>query len=309
MEEMTRPLLSVIFANKNRNALLGNSLAYWRRQRGMNTGDIELVVADDGSSLLPTKECEDYGAHLVMVPPDLARRNPSVAWNKGLAVAQGLVKACTHAEVVPSLDAARYLYGVCMADRKALNGMLIWAPDINSEWDVKMVERPIKTSDLPRLRIWAVRANMTTFRLQPEHNGFVRGIGDPAKLEGLPNFWGATSEFGAHTNEEIKNRFRGFFWNNLFAMRAEVWEWINFNRPSRDWGMDDEDSQRRNQILQLAYVFTDDCYGYHQHHGPEFRGPSDDHRDYVTLADARLLDMCPNTADNKLALKRGMFWG
>lgn len=295
--------LSIVIPNKNRNAYLGRSLQAWREQNLFeNPEDLELLLCDDGSDSPPVDLCMEYGAKLIPVVPNKARMGPCIAWNEGLRSGTGEVLACTHPEIVPDSDVARYLYGACTGNPEFLQDLSFWIPDISEDWT--LIERPMTVDDILRLREFAVRANVVVLRMAPD----IQVPAEPRLTQADPAFWDFKTEFGGHTNGEIRWRLRGFFWNNLFAMRREVWKWINYFRPSNDWGVDDSDFQERNSILKITYAFTDDTFAYHQYHGPEFRGPINDHFKFVTEEDARLLHLYPETAREELNLCRTRFW-
>jgi glycosyltransferase involved in cell wall biosynthesis len=299
------PKLSVVFAHKDRNGLLSNTLACWRKQTVLPPGEIELIVVDDGSRVLPTAECAEFGARVLPIQGEPTRKGPSVAWNAGLRIASGEVIACTHPEIAPGRDCARFLYGACAGDPVALEGIRTWLPEPVRPGAIRVTEGEVFEWDFDRLRAHAVRANVSVLRLRPG-----QGVGDdPDSLGDDPAFWNWKTEFGGHTNAEIRYRFRGFFWNNMFAYRSSVWRWMNYFRPSGDWGIDDTDIQERNRFLQIAYAFGNDGpFGYHQAHEPGFRSGVDDLHKFTSLDDARLCFLYPDTAGEPCPLNRGEFW-
>lgn len=307
---MTQPLLSIVLAHKNRKQLLHTTLSYWGRQERFAEGEIEVVVVDDGSRDMPNDVVAQFPyARCLNLGGDTARKGPTVAWNAGLKEARGLVKACSHPEIVPNKHCGRFLYGACTGDESMLEDLDIWLPGRESTWDGKVNERRVKGSvHAQRLSEFAVRANITVLRLKAEHNELLAGGIDPDDLYQLGGFWDFETEFGRHTNREIMRRFRGFYWNNLFAMRDELWHWSGYFRESNDWGVDDTDSQERNIFLGISYAFSDQALAYHQWHGPEFRGGILDLFKYTDLDSARLLHLYPELRDYPLNLKREPFW-
>jgi glycosyltransferase involved in cell wall biosynthesis len=303
-----RPKLSVVIAHHNRNAQLALALRFWRRQRGLAPDEVELVVVDDGSVVVPARLCAEHAARLVHCPPSANRRGPSTPWTEGLRAAEGEVLACTHPEIVPGLDVARYLYGVPAGAPELLEGLEVWIPEAPRPGDVAVRERALCYEDVPRLAGHAVRANAPVYRLHPDHAQVLAVAQDPAAVEGAAAFWDRETEFGGHSNLEIRHRFRAFFWNNLFSMRAELWRWIGYHRPSDDWGIDDTDFQERNRFLGITYAFTSSVFGYHLWHGPECRSGLTDLHDWKDLEDARLVWLYPETAGAECPLRRGDFW-
>lgn len=301
------PKLSVVIAYQDRADQVVRSLDAWSRQDDCGGSvDIETILVDDGSRYgIPVGIGERYGTRIIQIQGDPTRRNPAVAWNAGLRAATGDVLACTHPEIIPSNNVARFMVGTCLGDPRILDRLRVWVPGKGPGWDQGIKEVVLSDEAIHRLSGYAVRANVTVFR-QVEGQPLPEDLTDLSRSG--PAFWQSPTDFGGHTNEEILRRFRGFFWNNLFALRADTWRWINYHRPSRDWGMDDEDFQRRNQILGITYAFTDCAWGIHQVHSGSCRGPSDDHFDFKTLDDARLVWLHPETKDQTLALSRKFFW-
>jgi len=300
-------LLSVILAHKDRNHLLEMTLKNWRHQRGnapqwqFQNDNIELIVVDDGSERPPMDICEKYKARVVLLG-DSQRKNPSAAWNAGLRIANGKVLACTHAEIVPNLDCARYLYGSCVGEPEYMKGLRVWAPYPSRPED-GLVEKEIEGEEIKRLGEWAIRANVSVYRLRASSNRSCLDEGfDPDCLQNDSEFWYSATDFGGHSNFEIKHQLRGYFWNNLWACRKEVFNWCNYLSEPSDWGADDSDFQNRQKFLKLGYVFSDVAVGYHQYHDARFRGGCDDFGHFNSLEEARLGN------DSPLNLKRGDFW-
>jgi hypothetical protein len=296
--------LSVVISSNGRENLLNTSLSFWRRQDGFNSSDLEIIVVCDKPEMSSTLRdiCHKHDVDLVHVQSNYRRKNPAIPWNAGLEKSTGEVVACTHSEIIPDLTCARYLYGACAGDIGSLKGIGVWSPGLETD---RAKERIIKPYEIKDLGNHAIRANVTVYRLLEHQNSDIAAMNDPCNIKRASHFWDSPTEFGGFTNNDIYN-FRGFFWNNLFALRKEVWEWMNYMRPSNDWGMDDEDFQERNRFLQIAYVFTDNVHGYHQWHGSDFRGGSDDHYKFTNLDEARLLHI--NSRNNPLTFKTGNFF-
>jgi glycosyltransferase involved in cell wall biosynthesis len=241
---------------------------------------------DDGSQIEPRKICQEHGAELLVAQADYSRRGPSVAWNVGLRAASGDVVACTHPEIVPDMNVARYLYGVCAADARYLPAIETWSHDSRGK-------RWIHSDDMKALGETAVRANVSVYRLQDHHRQTIVDddtYGAFRLVEEDPAFWCVPTEFGGLTNDEIRKKHSDFFWNNLFAMRREIWAWMNYFRDSPDWGIDDTDFQERNVHLKIPYVFSNSTHGYHQWHTGSFRSGLTDLVQFNSLEEARLLN-------------------
>ena len=272
-------MLSVIIATQNRDEQLYNTLQAWRHQSVYD--DVELVVVNDGGSMDVQEYCRPFEVTLIHLPHTPGRGNPSIAWTEGIVRSHGDVVACTHAEIIPDVDVARFLYGACIGNAVLTEGLGVWYSPQHQAVDVAQCGDRVLRANVPALRInrdWALPREWST---------------KPVKIQDTPGFWDKKTEFGGHTNDEIRG-FVGFFWNNLFAMRREVWDWIHYFRPLESWGVDDSDFQRRNVQLKMPYVFPADLYGYHQWHARVFGEGGEDPAElmeYATIDEARLCDL------------------
>lgn len=289
------PDLSVVFPVHHRLDLLERTLAAWRNQRGGL--DIELIVADDSDCA--SAAAAQYGAVYIPVLKYVYRKGPVTSWNEGLRAATGRVLACTHPEIIPDNDVARYFVGVC-------EGRPELCADLGPVWDG--IDSP--PMDIRALGSHAVRATLPVYRLQESAPIDAMDWRTNVKaLEGLPGFWSfelPDFEADGHTNDAIR-RYPRFFWNNLFAMRRELWEWMNFHRPTEEWGMDDTDFQERNQYLRILFVYgrNQPC-GYHQHHQGTCRGGLHGFHQWTDEECARLVWLYPGTAGRPCPLSREM---
>lgn len=274
-------------AAKNRAAQIERSLWAWRHQTLVP--DIELIVVDDGSwdHEELRKHCHDYDARYEPITGNPDRMGPSIAWNHGLRSATGDVIALTHPEIIPDFDCARVILGGVLGDAALCEGIRLWTQQ--PEWFVRAAD----------LQERAIRITVPVYRLQVQHDPeLVSWQEDPRKLQNLPDFWDARTDFGGLTNRDIQG-YQGFFWNNLFALHTQVWRWMNYLTPLQAWGIDDTDFQNRDKRLHLIYVHTipEGPHGYHQWHPASFRGGFSNERSYNSEEEARLIELYPDTAN------------
>lgn len=281
--------LSVVISAYHRSRQLIRSLVSWACQDWV---DFELVIVSDGYLGGVVEVCEAFAQaspiplKYIKLDSKPLRAGPTNAWNAGLRASSGEVLACTHPEVMVSRNAARALYGSVACNVDLLSGLSIHLGDSERTSVGCMLgeKAPIHTG----LRVYRLNEGLTNLLTRAE-------ACDISALLELPKFWNEPSEFGGLTNTHIKE-YDAFFWNNLWGMSAATWEWMNYLRPSEEWGADDTDLQNRAKLLGLKYVFPEGAFGIHQWHDASCRGPFSDIKVYETQEEARLVELYPETA-------------
>jgi glycosyltransferase involved in cell wall biosynthesis len=248
--------------------------------------ELELVLVDD----MPTESCEEfakqYSARHLPFPPFERRQGPSNPWNAGLRAAKGDVLAVTHPENIPGRDCARFLHDPLMG--------------IENEFEIWINHHDLV--DKTKLPEFAARLSAPILCL-PEGFDFA-GIDwkrDPdlmSQVHGMaesPHYLSGGNFQNARFMERMTH---DYMWNGLIAMRREVWEWMNYFRASDSAGVDDaEFFARRVHLGILAAHAYNSPYAYHQWHTEKFHGWTEPQKEYNTMAEARLVDLFPETAD------------
>ena len=97
---MNQPYVSVVIASFNSESRIGRCI-FGLQQQSYDSGHIEIIVVDDGSTDSTANQALSLGAHVISLPRNMGR---SAARNAGWRLAKGKLILFTDDDCVPAID-------------------------------------------------------------------------------------------------------------------------------------------------------------------------------------------------------------